>query len=82
METELENSLETLNIQDSVWISSKNGHYYHVYFATDLDNNDHTMHYLKSRGIGSKRNTGLGYIPFNLFYYNEKQDRNDPLNLK
>lgn len=82
MENTLKEALEYLNINDSVWMPSKNGHYYQVYFTSDLDNNDSTLHYLKSKGIGSKRNSTIGYIPFGLFYYNEKHDPDDPLNYK
>lgn len=78
----LEDALEYLNIHDSVWVPSKNGHYFHVYFTCDLDSNDHAIHYLKSRGIGWKRNSAIGYIPFGLFLYNEKPDPNDPNNYK
>ncbi|KAI2804981.1 hypothetical protein BLOT_003970 [Blomia tropicalis] len=80
MEKILEESLENLNIYDAVWVSSKNGHYFHVYFTCDLNGNDHAMHYLQSKGIGSRCNSTIGYIPFGLFYYNEKPDPNDPLN--
>lgn len=82
MEKILEESLENLNIYDAVWVSSKNGHYFHVYFTCDLNGNDHAMHYLQSKGIGSRCNSTIGYIPFGLFYYNEKPDPNDPLNYK
>ena len=82
LEKVLEDALEYLGIHDSVWVPSKNGHYYHVYFTCDLDSNDHAMYHLKSCGIGTTRNSTIGYIPFALFYYNEKPDPNESENKK
>lgn len=63
-----------------MWNSSENGHYYQVYFTSDVDNNDSTLHYLKSKGIGSRGNSTIGYIPFGLFYSHEKPSPDDRLN--
>lgn len=59
---------------DAVWVPSKNGKYYQVYFPCNLDDNDSTLSYLQLKGIGIKPGTSVGYIPFTLFYDEEGKD--------
>lgn len=71
LEKVLEECLLDLGIEDAVWISSKSNQLHHVYFAVDLYENDSTLTYLQSKGIGVKKNSSIGYIPFGLFFTNE-----------
>jgi hypothetical protein len=78
LESILEDSLTQLGITDVVWIPSKTGQSYHVYFNLDLYDNDATLNYLQSRGIGCKKDSSIGYIPFGLYFINEdNSDEND-----
>ena len=71
LEKVLEESLTDLGIENAVWISSKSNELHHVYFSVDLYENDATLTYLQSKGIGVKKNSSIGYIPFGLFFMNE-----------
>ena len=71
LESILEDALAQLEIHDVVWFSSKNGKSYHVYFPLDLYDNDATLNYLQGRGIGCRKDSSIGYIPFGLYFINE-----------
>lgn len=71
LEKILEETLKELGIDNAVWIPSKNNQLHHVYFPVDLYDNDSTLTYLQSKGIGVKKHSSVGYIPFGLFFVNE-----------
>ena len=50
---------------------TKDGNHYQVYFPCELYENDSILQILRSKGIGTKPDTSIGYIPFNLFFYEE-----------
>ncbi|CAG2162246.1 unnamed protein product [Oppiella nova] len=77
MEKILSDALEELQIEDVVWVPTKNGNFFQVYFPCDLYENDAIMRFLQSKGIGTKSETSIGYIPFNLFFYEEFSDTED-----
>lgn len=77
LEKILEESLKELEIQSTVWISSKDDNYYHVYFPLDLYDNDATLNFLRGRGIGCKKDSSIGYIPFGLFFQDEDSSSDD-----
>lgn len=56
LEEILETALSTLGVMEVSWVSSKNDKYYQVYFCTDLYENDATLQYLQSKGIGNVMN--------------------------
>ena len=66
--------MEELQIEDVVWVPTRNGNYFQVYFPCELYENDSVLNFLKSKGIGVKSETSIGYIPFNLFFYEELSD--------
>lgn len=66
--------MEELQIEDVVWIPTRNGNSYQVYFPCELCENDAILGILKSKGIGTKPETSIGYIPFNLFYTDENSE--------
>ena len=70
----MSDTLDELEIQDVVWSPTRNGYYYQVYFPCELWENDSVLNILKSKGIGTKPETSIGYIPFNLFFYEEFSD--------
>jgi len=70
----LEDIFTDLGIEDVVWVPTRNKNYYQIYFPCDLYDNDATLQYLQSKGIGTKPDTSVGYIPFSLFYCNENAD--------
>ena len=76
VEAILDEALKELSIEETAWISSKNEKFYHVYFPLDLYETDVTLNFLQSKGIGVKKDTSIGYIPFGLFFQNE-QDSED-----
>lgn len=80
LESILEDALLQLGITDTVWIPSKTDKSYHVYFSLDLYDNDATLNYLQSRGIGSKKDSSIGYIPFGLYFVNEENSENEDSN--
>lgn len=45
-----------------------------MYFPVDLYNNDATLNYLQTKGIGVRRESSVGYIPFGLYFTNESED--------
>ncbi|XP_054164816.1 uncharacterized protein LOC128962466 [Oppia nitens] len=77
MEKILSDSLEELQIEDVVWVPTRNGNYFQVYFPCELYENDSILHFLKSKGFGTKAETSIGYIPFNLFFYEELGEGDD-----
>lgn len=72
----LDEALKELAIEETAWISSKNEKFFHVYFPLDLYETDVTLNFLQSKGIGVRKDTSIGYIPFGLFFQNE-QDSDD-----
>lgn len=74
LEKVLEDSLSELGIKNGVWISSKSDKHFHVYFPVDLYNNDATLNYLQTKGIGVKKESSVGYIPFGLYFTNESEE--------
>lgn len=80
LEKVLEESLDELGITDVVWVPTKNGKYFQVYFSVELYSNDATLQYLQSKGFGLRSNTSIGYIPFGLYFCNEDEDLEEELN--
>ncbi|KAI1290849.1 hypothetical protein HDE_07844 [Halotydeus destructor] len=54
LEVVLQIALEYLGVEEVSWLLSKNGKYHQVYFHTDLYENDATLAYLQSKGIGTR----------------------------
>lgn len=73
----LQEALTELGITEAVWLPTRNGCYYQVYFPCDLYDNDPTLQFLQSKGIGVIPDTSVGYIPFSLFYCNEDNTDED-----
>ncbi|RWS26052.1 hypothetical protein B4U80_11055, partial [Leptotrombidium deliense] len=73
----VEDCLKELQVSEVVWIASKNGKYYQIYFTVDLYDNDATLQYLQEKGIGVEKHTSVGYIPFGLFYCNEDEEEEE-----
>lgn len=71
LELVLDEALRYLGITDVVWSTAKSDKYFQVYFQTDLYENDATLTYLQSKGIGVRGHSSVGYIPFSLFYCDE-----------
>lgn len=67
----METSLQSLGIESPSWITDRTGNRYHVYFSADLYDNDYILNRLREIGIGVKKETSLGYIPFGLFWSTE-----------
>ena len=77
LEKILDETLTELGITNAVWINSKNNKFHNVYFPVDLYDNDSTLNYLQSKGIGVKKDSCVGYIPFGLFFANEEVSDED-----
>lgn len=77
LESILEQCLQNLGLEDVVWEKSKNEKFFQVYFQLDLYENDATLTYLQSKGIGVKSHSSVGYIPFGLFYADEESDEDN-----
>lgn len=75
----MEDALNEMGIEDVVWVPTRNANIYQVYFQCDLYDNDSTLQFLQSKGIGIKAETSIGYIPFGLFYCDgmRKSDSDD-----
>ncbi|RWS05082.1 hypothetical protein B4U79_08841 [Dinothrombium tinctorium] len=74
LEKTVDDCLRELQVAEVVWVPSKNGKFYQIYFTVDLYDNDATLRYLQERGIGVRKETSVGYIPFGLFYCNEDEE--------
>ena len=72
----LSNTLDDLQIENVVWVPTRNGNYYQVYFPCDLYENDPILNALRAKGIGNNAETSVGYIPFTMFFHQE-EDEND-----
>jgi len=66
--------LDEIELEGVVWVPTKSGNHYQVFFSVDLYDNDPTLEFLKSKGIGTKQETAIGYIPFGLYFCDEIQD--------
>ncbi|XP_074602663.1 uncharacterized protein LOC141856278 isoform X2 [Brevipalpus obovatus] len=77
MEKILEDTLVEFDITNITWIPDRRHEHWHVYFAVELYDNDAVLSRLKERGIGSKRETSIGYIPFGLFFTNSAETELD-----
>ncbi|XP_015782992.1 uncharacterized protein LOC107360786 [Tetranychus urticae] len=77
MEKQLESILQSLGIESPTWVPDKTGNRYHIYFSADLYENDYIINRLREIGIGVRKETSLGYLPFGLFWSTD-DDLNDP----
>lgn len=57
----VEDSLEFLGIDDAIFQKSKNGNYCGISFAVDLEDSDAVLQYFKSRDVGSRFGSSIGW---------------------
>ena len=76
----MSDALDELQIEDVVWAPTRSDNFFQVYFPLEVFENDSILNILKSKGIGTKSETSIGYIPFNLFFYEELSDSDDDSN--
>lgn len=74
----VEKTLREVGISDAIWTPTKNDHKMTVSFPMDISQCDAALNYLHSKGIGIKKGTSVGLIPFSLYLESDERRESDP----
>lgn len=73
----LEKALQEVGIFDAIWTPTKNDNKVNVSFPMDINGCDATLAYLHSKGVGVRKGTSVGMIPFSLYLELEEEQESD-----